>query len=271
MVDSGKMESEANGHRQDTRTARSSDSSHGPETESIRPAPRSNLGGGGDDNAMYRPTSHVSGPDALEPETDGASSRTGGDPYREAGDDIYERLTRSRKAIIVAVLSFCAFLSPVSSTSVLAATPEVAAEYHTTGSVINASNAGYMAFMGISPIIWGPMSQVFGRRPVSLAPNLELFRQPSIGSGQGGHQDKFGWISSDTVTGRTHQCCWFLCIESRDSTGPEPCGILCFPSLLGRGRHVVHSHRRSFSRVSSLKSVRKLLKLGISYHFALPS
>jgi MFS family permease len=43
----------------------------------------------------------------------------------------------------------------------------VAAEYGTNGSIINISNAGYMVFMAISPIIWGPISQVFGRRPVS--------------------------------------------------------------------------------------------------------
>ncbi|KAH6898052.1 putative MFS transporter [Thelonectria olida] len=89
-------------------------------------------------------------------------------PYQESGDEIYDKLSPKRKAIIVAVMSFCAFLSPISSTSILAATPEVATEFKTTGSVINASNAGYMAFMSLSPVLWGPISQVFGRQPVSL-------------------------------------------------------------------------------------------------------
>lgn len=115
-------------------------------------------------SAIYRTTSHASGPDAFEPEADDGSR----DAYYEAGDEIYERYSPRRKAAVVAVMSFCAFLSPVSSTSVLAATPEVAASFHTTGSVINASNAGYMVFMSFSPIVWGPMSQVFGRWPVSL-------------------------------------------------------------------------------------------------------
>lgn len=101
-------------------------------------------------------------------------------PYRESGDEIYDRLSRNRKAVIVAVMSFCAFLSPISSTSILAATPEVAAEFHTTGSVINASNAGYMAFMGLSPIFWGPMSQVFGRQPVSLRLSLRQCRNEVV-------------------------------------------------------------------------------------------
>lgn len=125
------------------------------ETEPIRIAPR-----GGED--LYRTASHVSGPDTLEPPTDPR------DMYREAGDEIYDRLSKGRKVIIVSVLSFCAFLSPVSSTTVLSATPEVASEYNTTGSIINLSNAGYMVLMGLSPIVWGPMSQVFGRRPVGL-------------------------------------------------------------------------------------------------------
>lgn len=85
----------------------------------------------------------------------------------EIPDEVYDRLPSHRKLIIVALLSFCSFLAPISSTSVLAATPEVAAEYHTTGSIINLSNAFYMLFMGLSPLFWGPLSQVYGRRPVS--------------------------------------------------------------------------------------------------------
>lgn len=50
----------------------------------------------------------------------------------------------------------------------LSAIPEVAAEYGTTGTVINISSALYMLFMGISPCFWGPASQIFGRRWVSF-------------------------------------------------------------------------------------------------------
>jgi MFS family permease len=67
---------------------------------------------------------------------------------------------------MVALLSFCSFLSPVSSTSVLAATPEVAHEFGTDGTVVNVVNAVYMLVMGVSPVVWGPMSQVYGRRRV---------------------------------------------------------------------------------------------------------
>lgn len=88
----------------------------------------------------------------------------------EEDDSVYDRLAPRRKIVVVALLSFCSFLAPISSTSVLAATPEVAAEYNTTGSVVNVANAVYMFMMGVSPIVWGPLSQVYGRRIVSWAP-----------------------------------------------------------------------------------------------------
>lgn len=87
----------------------------------------------------------------------------------EIPDEVYDRLPAHRKRIIVFLLSFCSFLAPISSTSVLAASPEVAKEFHTTGSIINVSNAMYMLFMGLSPMFWGPMSQVYGRRWVSIS------------------------------------------------------------------------------------------------------
>ncbi|KAH7326289.1 major facilitator superfamily domain-containing protein [Stachybotrys elegans] len=118
-------------------------------------------------NDILRSMSHVSGHDTLQPAEE--------DPYYEAGDEIYEKLSARRKSIVVAILSFCAFLSPTSSTSVLSATPEVAAEYRTTGSIVNVSNAGYMVFMGLSPIVWGPVSQVFGRRPVAMGTAVAFF------------------------------------------------------------------------------------------------
>lgn len=126
---------------------------------------------------IFRSTSRMSGPDGIEPHfegpgitgmTTGKSAISQSNSYREVGDEVYERLSPRRKVIVVAVLSFCAFLSPMSSTTVLSAIPEVAAEYDTTGSIINISNAAYMVFMALSPIVWGPISQVFGRWPVSV-------------------------------------------------------------------------------------------------------
>ncbi|KAI0434331.1 major facilitator superfamily domain-containing protein [Xylaria sp. FL1042] len=106
------------------------------------------------------------------------------DSVIQVPDDFYDRLPRHRKTIILFLVSFSSFLSPISSTSVLAATPEVAAEYSTTGTIVNLVNALYLLFMGLSPIIWGPLSQIclvtgFGFVLTSvgtaLAPNLGAF------------------------------------------------------------------------------------------------
>lgn len=97
----------------------------------------------------------------------------------EANAAQFERFSPRRKVGITAILALCSFLSPLSSTSILSAVPEVAKTYNSTGSVINISNALYMFMMGISPCIWGPLSQIYGRRWVrnsllSSAPSLKL-------------------------------------------------------------------------------------------------
>jgi hypothetical protein len=85
----------------------------------------------------------------------------------EVPDSIYNRFSPGKKITIVAILSLCSFLTPISSTTVLSAIPEVASEYNSTGTIINLTNALYLVFMGISPCFWGPLSQVYGRRTVS--------------------------------------------------------------------------------------------------------
>ncbi|GAB7353396.1 hypothetical protein MBLNU459_g3870t1 [Dothideomycetes sp. NU459] len=101
--------------------------------------------------------------------------------YREAGDEVYEKFSSRKKAAIVTVLAFCSFLAPMASTTVLAAVPEVAATYNTTGTIINLTNALYMLFMGLSPMFWGPMGQVYGRRWTQIS-SAALFTAFSIGS-----------------------------------------------------------------------------------------
>ncbi|KAH8685750.1 major facilitator superfamily domain-containing protein [Tricladium varicosporioides] len=101
--------------------------------------------------------------------------------YVEIPDEVYDRLPNSRKMIIVALLSFCSFLAPISSTTILSAIPEVAQTYHSTGTIINLSNALYMLFMGVSPCVWGPLSQVYGRRWICIITAV-LFLGCSLGT-----------------------------------------------------------------------------------------
>jgi len=90
--------------------------------------------------------------------------------HHEHGDEIYDRFSPRRKIAMVCVLSFCSFLAPISSTSILAAAPEVVATFNTTGAIFNISNAMYMIFMGLSPLFWGPIAQTYGRKwPLVIA------------------------------------------------------------------------------------------------------
>jgi hypothetical protein len=79
-------------------------------------------------------------------------------------DEIYNQYTKRQKNLITAVMSFCAFLAPVSSTTVLSAVPEVAEAFGCDGSLINGSNALYMLFMGVSPCFYGPFGNIYGRK-----------------------------------------------------------------------------------------------------------
>lgn len=101
--------------------------------------------------------------------------------FVEIPDEFYDRVPPRRKLAIVALLSYCSFLAPISSTTVLTAISNIADEYDTTGTIIGVSNALYMLFMGISPLVWGPMSEVCGRRWIILS-TLFLFCGCSLGT-----------------------------------------------------------------------------------------
>ena len=90
-------------------------------------------------------------------------------------DEVYNKFSQRRKIVIVAAMSFCSFLAPISSTTVLSAVPEVAATFNTDGSIINVSNALYMLFMGISPLFYGPYGNIYGRKWVGNRGSIGIF------------------------------------------------------------------------------------------------
>jgi MFS family permease len=69
-----------------------------------------------------------------------------------------------RKCIILFVVSWMTFVVTFSSTSLLPATPEIAADLHTTPELLNVTNAGVLLAMGFSSLIWGPVTALLGRR-----------------------------------------------------------------------------------------------------------
>ncbi|CAL5872521.1 uncharacterized protein PFLUO_LOCUS6785 [Penicillium psychrofluorescens] len=144
-------------------------SSHGEEEQTRRTRSQSQPGPEAT-NSLHVVQSHVSHHDMAV-----------NDEFHEVDAEQYLRFSPTRKILIVLVLSICSFLAPISSTSILSGVPEVAKTYNTTGSIINASNALYLAFMGISAPFWGPFSQVYGRRPIFLTSSF-LFCSFSIGT-----------------------------------------------------------------------------------------
>lgn len=95
-------------------------------------------------------------------------------------DEVYNKFSERRKKIITALLSFCGFLAPISSTTVLSAVPEVSATYGCDGTIINLSNAMYLLFMGVSPCFYGPFGNIYGRKWVRNYLTIFTIHKPSF-------------------------------------------------------------------------------------------
>ncbi|KAJ4393320.1 hypothetical protein N0V93_002528 [Gnomoniopsis smithogilvyi] len=95
-----------------------------------------------------------------------------------------------RKHMVVFVVSWMALMATFSITSLLTAIPEIASELSTTIEILNVTNAATLIAMGVSSLIWSPLSEVFGRRliyniaisvmvassiGVAVAPTMALF------------------------------------------------------------------------------------------------
>ncbi|KAJ5297737.1 hypothetical protein PENANT_c012G08401 [Penicillium antarcticum] len=79
-----------------------------------------------------------------------------------------------RKCLILFVVSWMTLAVTCSSTSLLPATPEIATEFSTTSEILNVTNAGVLIAMGFSSCIWGPLTNLFGRRNAYNAAILVL-------------------------------------------------------------------------------------------------
>ncbi|XEV07372.1 hypothetical protein FSHL1_012659 [Fusarium sambucinum] len=79
-------------------------------------------------------------------------------------DSVYTRFSNVQKRSMTAFIAFGGLMASMSTTSILAAVPEVAESFHTTPTAINISNAVYLVFVGLSCCFWGPWADVFGRK-----------------------------------------------------------------------------------------------------------
>lgn len=105
-------------------------------------------------------------------------------------DQKYSRFSNKQKHMCIFIAAVSGFLSPLSSLALLPAIPEIADEYNTTGEIINISNAIYCVFMSLSPCVFSPFSDIYGRRfsflvctflfslcsvLVAVSPNVAMF------------------------------------------------------------------------------------------------
>ncbi|CUM65591.1 uncharacterized protein PRCAT00003239001 [Priceomyces carsonii] len=85
-----------------------------------------------------------------------------------SSDKKFSRFPERTKRLCVAIAAISGFLSPLSSLTFLPAIPEIAARFNTTAEVINISSAVYCIFMSLSPCVFSPLSDIYGRRNTFL-------------------------------------------------------------------------------------------------------
>lgn len=110
-------------------------------------------------------TVRPSGEDEIEKDNEEADVES---VYSISKDPKFNRYLNARKGVFVAIVSAACFLSPLSGLAFLPAVPEIAKQFDTTGEIINVSAAVYCVCMSISPCIFSPVSDIYGRKPCFL-------------------------------------------------------------------------------------------------------
>ncbi|KAH7311300.1 major facilitator superfamily domain-containing protein [Stachybotrys elegans] len=86
-----------------------------------------------------------------------------------------------QRYLVLFIVSWNCLVVTSASTSLLVATPEIAATLHTTPEILNATNSGVLLAMGFSSLFWSPLSDIVGRR-VSYNASLVVLFTSSIGT-----------------------------------------------------------------------------------------
>ncbi|WVQ86011.1 hypothetical protein IAT38_008179 [Cryptococcus sp. DSM 104549] len=97
--------------------------------------------------------------------------------------DVYDRFTKNQKRRIVAIISFSAFIAPMTSSIFLPSIPYLAQDLHTTAEVVNYTVAIFIVTIGVAPVLWSPYAGFYGRKPIYLA-SMPIMVVASIGVSQ---------------------------------------------------------------------------------------
>ncbi|OAG00120.1 synaptic vesicle transporter [Paraphaeosphaeria sporulosa] len=111
---------------------------------------------------------------------------------------LYDSIPMWRKCMIVFVTSWATLAACFSSTSLLSAGTEIAADLGGTKEAVSLSTGGVLLALGSSPLIWSPIAAIIGRRltynicllflfcftiGAALAPNMRVFIAMRVLSG----------------------------------------------------------------------------------------
>lgn len=83
--------------------------------------------------------------------------------------------------MILFLVSWNCLVITSTSTSVLIATPEISADLRTTPTIINITNSGVFVAMGLSSLLWSPLSDLLSRR-ISYGLSIAVVFFTSIGT-----------------------------------------------------------------------------------------
>ncbi|KAF8955576.1 MFS general substrate transporter [Flammula alnicola] len=86
-----------------------------------------------------------------------------------ASDSDHIRFSRREKWFIVCFTSFVGVFSPFTANIYLPALPTLSQAFHKSTELINLTVTMYMVLQGAAPMLWGPVSDHVGRRPISAA------------------------------------------------------------------------------------------------------
>ncbi|WFD23486.1 hypothetical protein MEQU1_002177 [Malassezia equina] len=91
-------------------------------------------------------------------------------PTSEQGSlhEPYSAFSRSTKTFLVVCASASAFMSPFAINIYMPAVPNISEALNISDGEALLSVTMYMIFQGLSPSVWAPLSDTFGRRPVLL-------------------------------------------------------------------------------------------------------
>jgi MFS family permease len=147
-----------------------------------------------------------------------------------------------QKYLVVFVTSFVTMTASFISTSLMSAATQIADEYGSTADIINASNAGLLIAMGLSPFVWSPLITLVGRLytfntcifmllvwtiAASVSPNLACFITFRVLSG---FQGTFFHVTSQAILAE-----YFRPVERGTATGFFLAGTVLGPPL---GKHM---------------------------------